>query len=198
MDWTIIEKITNHPAFLAVLSILSFIGGIIAIISKTSWGKKAIAKLTDLADVTKRKVDATRDLVNTQIENINQIKEDVVSFKEDVVNEIKSYFSQLEFFEKSVYNILSQIPNAKVQEQLKVFYSQWQEKKREIQEFVGSSYTEVDSKIKELNDEKDRQISALKNEIEELKDLVNKTINVKESGENEQRKETINAQTKEE
>lgn len=186
MDWSIIEKITNHPVFIALAVIVPLLAGAATIFKQSSLGKKAIESLTNLVDKNAcRVIDIKKDVENVR-EDFNYVKESVLNFQSQIATEVKTYFSQLEFFETGIYNILSQIPNAKVQAELKVFYSQWQDKKKQIQEYVGGSFVELDEKIKEIDESKNHEIDTLRNEIESLKELVTKLSNSLENGENEE------------
>lgn len=192
MDWTIIEKISHHPVFISVTSIVTLIAGFLAIVSRTSWGKKAINSIMAKFKNLEQKAEQAGSLVREQVKQIDQMKAEVDEFKGEIKNSISVYFDQLEFFEKSIFSILSQIPNAKVQEQLKLFYDEWKDKKKEIEKYVGTTFSEIESKINDINSEKERQIATLTNEFDKLKELVEKLQNSKESGENEEREKTTN------
>lgn len=194
MDWTIIERITNHPVFVSIISIVSLGGIVLVALNKTSFGKKAIEKLTKLVDNGAERITGIKKVVDETLDKVNEVKETALKTKEEVEIRFKSYFSQLEFFESAVFNILKEIPNAKVQAELTAFEKQWVSKKKEIIDYVGSSYSELNEDLKELKDEKEREIATLKGEIEQLKELFNKTLKVAEVGENEQRKEGIDPQ----
>ncbi len=195
MDWSIIEKITNHPVFVTVMGVAAFLGSALLFLSKTSFGKKAIAKLTELTNGVSRDVASVKGDVKNALDTVQTMKNEIVEFKKEVVSDVKVYFNQLEFFEQGMYKIVSQIPNAKVQEQLKVFYSEWNEKKKAIQEFVGGSFNQLDEQLKELEEKKNSEIANLRSEIDKLKDLVELSLKVKETTENGERKETINEET---
>ena len=198
MDWTIINEITHHPAFLAVVSILSILGSALAIISKTSFGKKAIRKLTDLVNKGDERISQFKETIDDVSDTVQSAKQEIVDFKEEVKQEVKTYFNQLEFFEESIYSIIEQIPNEKVKAQLKTFKEKWKEKKKEIQDFVGGSYLELDNQLKQLEEKKNDEIASLRSEIEELKQLVVQAVKTAETTENGERKETINEETNEE
>lgn len=194
MDWTIIERITEHPVFISIVSIFSIGGFALIVLNKTSFGKKAIDGLTKLVDNGAQRITGIKKIADETLDKVNEVKETALKTKEEVEIRFKSYFSQLEFFESAVFNILKEIPNAKVQAQVTAFEKQWVSKKKEIIDYVGSSYSELNEDLKELKDEKEREIATLKGEIEELKDLFNKTLKVAEVGENEQREEGIDTQ----
>lgn len=198
MDWTIIEKITNHPVFISLVSIAALIGLGIIILSKSGLGKKAISKLTDLVSATNQRAKETKELVAEQTKVIGNIGTEVKEFKGEVVSQVKVALSQFEFFENSMYSILSQIPNAKVQEQLNAFKSQWIEKKKEIIAYVGGSFSELDDKVKEIETKKDAQIDALSSKIASLEKMVETLAKTTEKVENGERKETINEEGTEE
>lgn len=192
MDWTLIDKITTHPAFIAIVTVGSILGSALLILSKTSFGKKAIAKIVETVSGLKSKIDETHKIVDDTLDKVEEAKKEITNFKEEITKDVKTYFAQLSYFEEGIFNVLTTIPNAKVQEQLEQFYAKWQDKKKEIEEFVGGSFVAFDDKLKELEKQKDNEIANLSNEINELKELINKTLNSLENGENEQRNEGIN------
>ena len=198
MDWSIIEKVTNHPVFLALVSVGSIIAGILLIISKTSWGRKAIEKLTKLGERVENKVNENRKYISEKVEEINTVKQEIVDFKEEAKNDIKVYFAQLDFFEGKIFDLFNEFPNEKVKAKAKLFQDEWKAKKEEIKNYIGVSYSQVEEKIDTINAEKDHQIAILTSEMAKLKELIKNLQNSKESGENEQRETTTNEETREE
>ena len=195
MDWTIIDKITTHPAFISVVTVLTLLGSALLVLSQTSIGKKALGKLTELISGIKTKVDNTKKLVDESLDKVSEVKEEIVNFKNEIQNEVKTYFAQFEYFESSIFGVLSEIPNARVQDKVKEIYSKWQSKKKEIEDFIGGSFIEFDTKLKILEEQKDTQIANLNNEIENIKELLKNSLKQVENGENEERKDTSNEET---
>lgn len=192
-EW--LDNITHNPAFLAVSSILTAIIGALILFSKTSFGKKALQKMVDLCKAIQNEFKSTKETVDGAVDLMQNTKKEMEDLKEQVFEEVKVYFDYISCFEKGFHDVVSQIPNAKVQAALLEFESTWKEKKKKIEEHIGASYDQFDEKLKEIEEEKNKEISDLKHEIEELKQLFKNSIKVVESGENEQRNETINEET---
>ena len=192
-EW--LDNITHNPAFLAVSSILTAIIGALILFSKTSFGKKALQKMVDLCKSIQNEFKSTKETVDDAVDLMQNTKKEMEDLKEQVFEEVKVYFDYISCFEKGFHDVVSQIPNAKVQAALLEFESTWKEKKKKIEEHIGASYDQFDEKLKEIEEEKNKEIGDLKHEIEELKQLIENSIKVVESGENEQRNETINEET---
>ena len=117
MEW--LTEFTNSPIFITLSSIFSVLGSILIIIGKTSFGKKAIAKLTDMTNQTKADVENIKvecksalDEVKTALNTLEAEKE---TYKKELDTQVRVYFNQFSFYETQMFDTLSQIPNAKVQ-----------------------------------------------------------------------------------
>ena len=196
----IFEKITNHPVFVSVVSILTAAFGVLLIISKTSWGKKAIAAINVVVDIIKKKVEEALRIALDAQDQVIQINDTVKQAKEELEVKSKTLFLQLEYFENSIYKIIGEIPNAKVQEALKEFKGNWETKKAEIAEIAGVAYTEIENKNRAIQQElekKNEEVIGLQKQIDELKNQI-ASIAAKPEGEEHGREETINSQGTEE
>ena len=163
-----LTNVTNNPTFIALMSILTTVGSILVIISKTSFGKKAILKLTQLAEVSRTEITKIQETVNEEKEKLekraDELTEAYSNFTAHLDTQFKVFFNQFDFYETQMYEILKLVPNAKVQEKLEEFYSGWQDKKKEIEEFIGLSYSQIEEKLSE----KDEKIAELENKMNDL------------------------------
>ena len=172
-----VTNVTNNPAFIALMSVVSVLTSILVIINKTSFGKKAIKMLTDLSN-------GTRAQANLALEKVEEAKKQVEEFEENIKTEFETakselnsqfiaYFNQLEFFEGAVFEIFKAIPNAKVQEQLKAFMETWEAKKKEIQEITGQKYSEIEEQL----NKREEEIAQLKEQLNQVTNMVTEFIN---------------------
>ena len=183
--------LTNNPIFISMTSILSVLGSVLVILSKTSLGKKAIRKLTEMSNKTKDEVETVKISVDNAKKELDakalEIEELNETFQNKLQVEMKTFYSQFDFYETQMYEILKLIPNAKVQEQLNKFYGEWQEKKVEIQEFIGMG----NEKFNEELSEKMKEVEQLQHNFEELNGKLTALLET-------QNEERIDNETKEE
>ena len=167
MEW--LTEFTNSPIFITLSSIFSVLGSILIIIGKTSWGKKAIAKLTDMANKTKADVENIKvecksalDEVKTALNTLETEKE---TYKKELDTQVRVYFNQFSFYETQMFDTLSQIPNAKVQEKLEILKANWESQKAEIEKVIGIGQDEINAKMSELEEMK-KQVQELLDKLE--------------------------------
>ena len=206
---TWLTNFTNNPTVISVVSVLSIIGGVLVVLSRTSIGKKALKFLTKKVDEGNLKIEVIKETVKESKKEYEQFKKESTEsyneFKSETSNKVVAIQSQFELFESDLCKILELIPNAKVQEQLKIWESTYSDKKEEIEKLIGDSYSAVQEKINEevtkRTEESKQEIANLKSEIAILKELVEKTINAPQTGDltpttedvdNGQTEETVN------
>lgn len=167
MEW--LTEFTNSPIFITLSSIFSVLGSILIVISKTSWGKKAVAKLTDMANQTKADVENIKvecksalDEVKTALNTLETEKE---TYKKELDTQVRVYFNQFSFYETQMFDTLSQIPNAKVQEKLEILKANWESQKAEIEKVIGIGQDEINAKMSELEEMK-KQVQELLDKLE--------------------------------
>lgn len=174
MNWEMftewLTNVTNNPAFISIASVLSVLGSVLLVISKTSFGRKAIKQLSLISEASRAHISEVENRIKEKSEEIDakiaEFNEDAVSFKEEMEERYKVFFNQFDFYETQIFEILELIPNEKVKAKLATMKEEWLKKKSEIQEFIGISYSEFESKMDELQ-----------KQIEELKDGREKRIN---------------------
>ena len=167
MEW--LTEFTNSPIFITLSSIFSVLGSILIIIGKTSFGKKAIAKLTDMTNQTKADVENIKvecksalDEVKTALNTLEAEKE---TYKKELDTQVRVYFNQFSFYETQMFDTLSQIPNAKVQEKLEILKANWESQKAEIEKVIGIGQDEINAKMSELEEMK-KQVQELLDKLE--------------------------------
>lgn len=171
MNWETFTQwltdVSNNPVFISISSIVAILGSVLVVISRTSIGRKAIKSLTELSNGTKAEVINVSTKVKGKIEEVDskikELEEKKNEFLKEAENKFKVFYSQFEFYETQITAILELIPNAKVKEAVSEMKSQWSEKKKEIEEFIGVSYNEFQDKMSKLEEE----LKELKNGREE-------------------------------
>ena len=168
-----LTDISNNPVFISVISILSALGSVLVIISKTSVGRKALKQLTALGRETNdrvsscvAKVDNGLKKIDAELVKLNKEKEEVLK---DLEIKAKTFYNMFDFYETQMIAVLKLIPNAKVQKELDKIESEWNEKKKEIANYVGITYAEMQDKFDEL----EKQIGALKEGISDGREKLN-------------------------
>lgn len=131
MNWwehftTWLDQVTSNPLVITITGILTVVGSIFIFLSKTSFGKKAIANLTGLYRIGEQKATQTLKKVE-EVETLAKEKiKALESQYEQKANELKAEYEQkaatlvsiINYYEESVFSILEKIPNAKVQSEL--------------------------------------------------------------------------------
>lgn len=173
MTWeqikTFIVKVSQHPLTITIVFVLCSFACALFIFSRTSIGKKAINKLTSLyylgdqkAKETLEKVKEVEILANEKIEGL----------KAEYEQKVAVLVSIVAFYEETVFLILEEIPNAKVQARLAQFKESYQEKKNEITSVIGEIYQDfnlaVEKKENEIRKEYEGKIEYLENQIKQL------------------------------
>lgn len=197
-EW--LSQFFDKEVVVIIVSITYALAAILIIISKTSFGKKAIADLTALFN---KGVKIAKESNEKVIDVEKLAKEKIEALKADYEQKTTALVSIVNFYEESLFQIIEKIPNKKVQDELLVLKESYGEKKKEINQWVTLTYQdaqeEIQTLVKKVEEEKDIKIARLTGEIEELKELVNSFINSKEEGQNgEKTEESKDSQTTQE
>lgn len=178
MSW---EQITNFISAFFDKPIVITLSGVLTaallafvLFAKTSFGKKAILKLTSLyatgkerADKTLKKVEDVEKLANERIE----------ALKSEYEAKAAIYVSLFNFYIEVLFNSLSEIPNAKVQARVKKYKESYEEKKNQITQSIGLLYEDIElfeEKSKaELHKQYEEKINYLENQIKQLSLFLN-------------------------
>ena len=167
MEW--LTEFTNSPIFITLSSIFSVLGSILIIIGKTSFGKKAIAKLTDMTNQTKADVENIKAECKSSLDEVktalNTLEAEKETYKKELDTQVRVYFNQFSFYETQMFDTLSQIPNAKVQEKLEILKANWESQKAEIEKVIGIGQDEINAKMSELEEMK-KQVQELLDKLE--------------------------------
>lgn len=214
MSW---EQITNSisaffdkPIVITFAGVLSAALTVFTIFNKTSFGKKAINKLTALYDLGERKAnEALEKVKKVEIlanEKINALEayynEKVDEVEKNCQEKIAVALSFVAFYEQSVLSILDQLPNAKVQAALLEFKKTLDEKKKNITATIGEVYFDFTAAVEHNREEVEQQyrekVEYLENEIKQLALYINEIKGEESNGEQEGTSETDSDTTKEE
>ena len=176
-----LNGITNNQTFVAFVSFLSALASVLVVISRTSFGRKALNKLTELSNFDRAKIDEFAHQLENKSKEIAEFIEnkqkELEKFETELMNKATIIYNQFDAFEVAIFKIIGEIPNAKVQTQLVEFKEEWKDEKKKIAETMGKSYTEFEEKFE-----------SVMAEINAIKEGLN----------NGQREETIDNQREEE
>ena len=208
MSWETItaflDKISNNPIVITIVGILSLFIPLFTLFAKTSFGKKAIEQLTSLYQLgyeraidTLKKVEDVEKLANEKIKAlVGEYEQKCVELKQECEQKVACALSIVNFYEESVFYILDQIPNAKVQNLLQEFKEKYKEKKWEISQIVSITYQDYNEHIElvkqEVRAEYDEKIDFLENQIAQLTLYLNEVKGGSDDGEG---KESENSDT---
>lgn len=195
-----IQEFFNQDIVVIISSILTALGSVLIILSKTSIGTKAIAWFkTQIGNIEKtskethEKVKEIQTLANTTIERLNAEYEAKTRI-------LVSYY---ELLEKTFVEMVELIPNAKVQNKLVEFKANFDEQKKQIVEVIDLTYDEtmkiIDDKVNEAQvviSEKEQVLNDAINKANELIAKLEYKVEEEENG--EEREETINTDREEE
>lgn len=164
MTWERLKELITHVAdrpvtiILAILLTIGFFA--LLIISKTSYGKKAIAKLVGLYDSGRELAKETLKIANETNERVKSVEilankkiEELKAFYDKKEQELKEHYEQktaalvsiTNYYVESTFNALEKIPNIKVQEEVKALREGYESKKEEITNLVGAIYQDYDA-----------------------------------------------------
>lgn len=197
------DKVTNHPVFIAITTVLSILLSALIVLSKTSWGKKAINDVKAKFNASQKFNEETRLAVRENLKTIEDFKDEQLEvydgFRLHINEEVKIIYSKYEIFENDLLEILSLIPNAKVQAKITNIRNQIEKRDEEIRKVVGGSYNEIQSYIEQEAEKiANEKIATLSEEIESLKQLFKNNIKVPEIADlSEETEEDVDEQTNE-
>jgi len=175
-----LSELTDKPIFITLAGILTVVGAVFVFLSKTSFGKKAIAKLTKLyylgdkiATETLKKVQDVETLAKERIDELEGcFEQKVTKLKNEYEQKVAALISIANFYEETLFITLEKIPNAKVQEQVAILKEEYQNKKKEIEEIVGVIYQDytlaLKNKEEEIRREYDEKVNYLENQIAQI------------------------------
>lgn len=206
MNWeqikTAIDSFTNKPIVIAIVTVLVSAAFAFILFSKTSLGKKAINKLTDLyalgkekADKTLQKVEEVETLATEKIEALAaEYEQKAENLKSECEQRVAVVVSLLNFYEETLFAILEKIPNAKVQAELAVFKANYQSKKAAITETIGEIYEDFNLAVERNKEEIEQQykerIDYLADEIKKLNLYITELKGGEQDGEREESENT--------
>lgn len=161
----------NKVAVIIIASVLALVIFLI-IFSKTSIGKKSLKTLKNLySDLVSKFKDFVAVMLDFKRETIEKVNEGEKKF-EELSNKTDEKLAvitlQYESFKKGVYDLLSKVPNAKVQKGLEELKLDTEKHEKYLQAVLGDYYSE----IKHLLEEKENEGEKAQNEpiVEEIND----------------------------
>lgn len=201
MNWeqvtTWLDKFTNKPLVYWTFVILVSFGCAFILFSQTSIGKKTLNKLTKLYNLGDEKAVKTLEKVK-EVELL--ANEKIEALKGEYEQKVACLVSIVNFYEESVFVILEDIPNAKVQSKLALFKESYKSKKEEITQVIGEIYQDfnlaLERKEDEIHKEYEDKIAYLENQIAQVSLYLNEIK--KEEVNDGQGEETINTNPTEE
>lgn len=161
----------NKVAVIIIASILALVIFLI-IFSKTSIGKKSLITLkAKYAELTAKFVAFVGVINDFKRETVEKVQEGEEKFKELSIKtdeKLAVITLQYESFKKGVYDLLSKVPNAKVQKGLEQLKLDTEKSEDRIKAVLGDYYSE----IKHLLEEKENEGEKAQNEpiVEEIND----------------------------
>lgn len=189
-----IKEFFNQDITVIISSIITIATSVLVIISKTSIGKKALnwckAKVNDIektAQIAREKV--------TNVENLAQNKIDELKAEYEAKSRVLvSYF---ECLEQAFVQTVELIPNAKVQNQLTEFKSQFDEQKAQILQIIGPTYEETQKIIDEKVAEAHSQIADKEKALDDALERANNLLAILET-QTEENEEITNGEERKE
>lgn len=148
-----ISQFFDKPITISLSLVLSIAYFVFLFFSKTSLGKKAIKKLTNLYNLGEQRAKETLEKVK-EVELL--AKNEIASLKADYeqkANDLKANYDQksaalasiFNYYVESLFTTLEKIPNIKVQEEVKALREGYEVKKEEIINLVGAIYQDYDA-----------------------------------------------------
>jgi len=202
-----LDAFSNKPIVIAIVSILTAFAPLFLIFKNTSFGKRAISKLTQLynlgverANDTLKKVEEVETLAKEKIEALErEYTQKLEDFENKCEQKVACVVSYFDLYQNKVFDTLEKIPNAKVQACVKEFKANFEEKKKEISDTIGVVYEDYELAIQnvkeEVRAEYDDKIDYLENQIAQLKLFLSEVKGEPNDGE---REEEVNSNPTEE
>ena len=185
MNWEIlvanIKEFFNQPVIIIITSIVSTVVGVITVISKTSFGKKAIRQLTKTLNNVKDESDVVRETSKLALELANK---EINRLRDEYGSKLTEVYNQFDVLEKGIIEVLENIPNAKVKKALENFNATYQEKKKAITLFVQETYEEHKAVVEQVKNEYQAKLDDLRAEINEIREIIKPVENALEEVEN--------------
>lgn len=176
MEW--LENVwtwLNNPLPVVGISVLML--GLIALkfFASTSVGKRAINQFKEVNNELAGKVNDIKrgyeDLKKANDEFLEESKNEIANLKQDYENQLKTVYSQFDYFEKSIFKSLEEIPNAKVKAEIEKFKAGYEENKKQLGMIANDKYELVQAELENMKNQMFEQLNseleAIKNEAKE-------------------------------
>lgn len=157
------KALMNQPWFIAVTTIAEAALFALIFISKTSFGKRAIAYLKAKAEESAAKNEAT---VRKVEEYIRESKAEYEALKAELAARAEAAAKELLEAEGAIYEALSNINNVKVRKAVE----EWKAAKDEKAKGLAEAYAIADGRYETIREDAEKLLAELKEEIEECEE----------------------------
>lgn len=214
MSWeqvtNIISQFMDKPIVIALTGVLSGALVLFTLFAKSSFGKKAIIKLTSLYNLGQRTANETlkkvQDVETLAKEKISALEAEYSQKADEIQRaceeKVALALSFVVFYEESVLSVLDKLPNAKVKAALLEFKSKLDEKKKTMTATIGELYYDftkaVENKEKEIQEQYNEKILFLEDEIKKLTLYIEEIKGEQNNGEQREQPSEINSDSTEE
>lgn len=214
MSWeqvtNIISQFMDKPIVITITGVLSSALVLFTLFAKSSFGKKAIIKLTSLYNLGQRTTNETlkkvQDVETLAKEKISALEAEYSQKADEIQRaceeKVALALSFVVFYEESVLSVLDKLPNAKVKAALLEFKSKLDEKKKTITATIGELYFDftkaVENKEKEIQEQYNEKILFLEDEIKKLTLYIEEIKGEQNNGEQREEPSEINSDSTEE
>ncbi len=141
-----ISQFFDKQIVINLTTIFSFGGLVFSVFAKTSLGKKAIFKLTELANKTLEKANDT----NEKVKKVELLaNEKINALKGEYEKKALVIVSTFDVVVNGLFAALKEIPNVKVQNQIEIFEKKYADQKNEITKVVGKTYGDFKEAVEE-------------------------------------------------
>lgn len=165
-----LSQFFDKKVVIIVVTILSLLYAAAVLLSKTSWGKKAIRQLTELGQRTAQTAD---NALKTVEDYKKHAEDEFIAYKAECDRKVAVAISCFSYFESSLLDAVKQIPNKKVQDRVAVIEQEYLEKKQILSEEFGAIYDDfeiaVQTRVDNIEEQYAKKYEELYAQIENLK-----------------------------
>ena len=197
-----IDAFMNSSVGAAMIAAAGFITAVWGFVSKTSFGKRALNEAKKVMEEKTEEVKAKAEEMQSRTDTIKKITEDVQeevkaftaniqeqynSYTKQLEEKLNAVYSKFELYQDKLFVILEAIPNAKVQEQIKLLKEELIEHEGDMEGFLGETYSSIKAEAEQTANEK---ILSMNEKLLELENKLNEVLNNGEEREENQDTDT--------
>lgn len=157
-----LSQFFDKKVVVIIVTILSLLYAAVVILSKTSIGKKALNELRALGHRTEQTARDTLEKVESYKKHA---EEEFAAYKAECDRKVAVAISCFSYFESSILDAVSQIPNKKVQERVQEITEQYLEKKQVLEEEFGFIYDDFEIAVQQRADQIEKEYAKKYQEI---------------------------------